>query len=384
MATNFGLQSASGHLRVEEESKEAYAADVEQAFRADAQAIIDRYPYKRSALLPMLHLVQSYDGYVTGRGIALCAELLDLTTAEVSGVATFYTQYKRHPNGEFTVGVCTNTLCAVMGGDAIFKAVSEHLGIGHDETTADGKITLERVECNAACDYAPVVMTNWEFFDNQTPESVIALVDDIQAGKDVTPTRGPAKVVTFKEMSRVLAGFLDGRADEGVGAGPASLAGLKVAHANGWTAPSGQSAAAPAPSAAATKATEPSAPKKATEPATPKKATEPATPKKAAPAAASAPATLFEAPATAVAADRGDFADGGFGEFSAKPAADGSGPAGWDIKGNANSMLFHTTTSPWYGRTKAEVWFRTEEAAKAAGFTDARERRAKRTTGEQA
>ena len=206
MATNFGLQSASGHLRVEEESKEAYAADVEQAFRADAQAIIDRYPYKRSALLPMLHLVQSYDGYVTGRGIALCAELLDLTTAEVSGVATFYTQYKRHPNGEFTVGVCTNTLCAVMGGDAIFKAVSEHLGIGHDETTADGKITLERVECNAACDYAPVVMTNWEFFDNQTPESVIALVDDIQAGKDVTPTRGPAKVVTFKEMSRVLAG----------------------------------------------------------------------------------------------------------------------------------------------------------------------------------
>jgi NADH-quinone oxidoreductase subunit E len=375
MATNFGLQSASGHLRVEEESKEAYAADVEQAFRADAQAIIDRYPYKRSALLPMLHLVQSYDGYVTGRGIALCAELLDLTTAEVSGVATFYTQYKRHPNGEFTVGVCTNTLCAVMGGDAIFKAVSEHLGIGHDETTADGKITLERVECNAACDYAPVVMTNWEFFDNQTPESVIALVDDIQAGKDVTPTRGPAKVVTFKEMSRVLAGFLDGRADEGVGAGPASLAGLKVAHANGWTAPSGQSAAAPAPSASATKATEPAAPKKATGPAAPKKA---------APAAASAPATLFEAPATAVAADRGDFADGGFGEFSAKPAADGSGPAGWDIKGNANSMLFHTTTSPWYGRTKAEVWFRTEEAAKAAGFTDARERRAKRTTGEQA
>jgi NADH-quinone oxidoreductase subunit E len=290
-------------------------------------------------------------------------------------VATFYTQYKRHPNGEFTVGVCTNTLCAVMGGDAIFKAVSEHLGIGHDETTADGKITLERVECNAACDYAPVVMTNWEFFDNQTPESVIALVDDIQAGKDVTPTRGPAKVVTFKEMSRVLAGFLDGRADEGVGAGPASLAGLKVAHANGWTAPSGQSAAAPAPSASATKATEPAAPKKATGPAAPKKA---------APAAASAPATLFEAPATAVAADRGDFADGGFGEFSAKPAADGSGPAGWDIKGNANSMLFHTTTSPWYGRTKAEVWFRTEEAAKAAGFTDARERRAKRTTGEQA
>lgn len=242
MATNFGLQTASGHLTVEEESKEAYAADVEAAFRADAAQIIARYPQKRSALLPMLHLVQSYDGYVTGRGIELCAELLDLTTAEVSGVATFYTQYKRHPNGTYTVGVCTNTLCAVMGGDAIWSAVSEHLGIGHDETTEDGVITLERVECNAACDYAPVVMTNWEFFDNQTPQSTIALVDDLRAGKEVAPTRGPAKVVTFKEMSRVLAGFLDGRADEGVGSGPASLAGLKVAHERGWTAPEGEAA----------------------------------------------------------------------------------------------------------------------------------------------
>lgn len=91
--------------------------------------------------------------------------------APVSGVATFYTQYKRHPNGEYTVGVCTNTLCAVMGGDEIWDAVSGHLGVGHDETTADGRITLERVECNAACDYAPVVMANWEFFDNQTPLS---------------------------------------------------------------------------------------------------------------------------------------------------------------------------------------------------------------------
>jgi NADH:ubiquinone oxidoreductase subunit E len=101
----------------------------------DAAEVIARYPQKRSALLPLLHLVQSVDGYVTGRGIDLCAELLDLTTAEVSGVATFYTQYKRHPNGEYTVGVCTNTLCAIMGGDEIWDAVSEHLGVGHDETT---------------------------------------------------------------------------------------------------------------------------------------------------------------------------------------------------------------------------------------------------------
>ncbi len=237
MSSNFGLQTASGYLTVPDESKEAYPADVEATFREDAAQIIARYPQKRSALLPMLHLVQSIDGYITGRGIDLCAELLDLSTAEVSGVATFYTQYKRHPNGEYTVGVCTNTLCAIMGGDAIWEAVSEHLGIGHDETTEDGKITLEKVECNAACDFAPVVMTNWEFFDNQTPESTIALVDDLRAGRPVAPTRGPASIRTFKEVSRTLAGFSDGLADEGVGAGPASLVGLELAHEKGWTAP---------------------------------------------------------------------------------------------------------------------------------------------------
>lgn len=247
MASNFGLQTASGYFEVPTESKEPYPAEVEAGFREDAAQIIARYPQKRSALLPMLHLVQSIDGYVTGRGIDLCAELLDLSTAEVSGVATFYTQYKRHPNGEYTVGVCTNTLCAIMGGDQIWEAVSEHLGIGHDETTEDGKITLEKVECNAACDYAPVVMTNWEFFDNQTPESTIELVDDLRAGKPVTPTRGPARTRTFKEVSRTLAGFSDGLADEGVGAGPASLVGLELAHENGWTAPGSKTLASAEP-----------------------------------------------------------------------------------------------------------------------------------------
>jgi NADH-quinone oxidoreductase subunit E len=201
--------------------------------------VVARYPQKRSALLPLLHLVQSVDGYVTGRGIDFCAEVLDLSRAEVSGVATFYTQYKRHPNGEYTVGVCTNTLCAIMGGDQIWEAVSEHLGIGHDETTADGKITLERVECNAACDFAPVVMANWEFFDNQTPESTRQLVDDLRSGAEVRPSRGPSRVCSFKQVSRVLAGFPDGLADEGVGAGPASLEGLRVARERGWTAPDG-------------------------------------------------------------------------------------------------------------------------------------------------
>lgn len=210
---------------------DAYSADVLTSLRTDAAEVIARYPQKRSALLPLLHLVQSVDGFVSPRGIELCADLLDLTGAEVSGVATFYSQYKRHPNGTYTIGVCTNTLCAIMGGDEIWDFVSAHLGIGHDETTADGMVTLERIECNAACDYAPVVMANWEFFDNQTPQSASQLVDDLRSGAPVTPTRGASKVCSFKQVSRVLAGFNDGLADEGVGAGPASLEGLRVAKA---------------------------------------------------------------------------------------------------------------------------------------------------------
>jgi NADH-quinone oxidoreductase subunit E len=212
-----------------------FAPEVDQRLRADAAQVIARYPLARSALLPLLHLVQSEEGYVSPNGIEFCADVLGLTTAEVSGVVTFYTQYKRHPNGEYTVGVCTNTLCAVMGGDQIFEELSDYLGVAHDETTDDGAITLERVECNAACDFAPVLMVNWEFFDNQTPASARRLVDDIQAGKTVVPTRGAASVCTFKQMSRVLAGFPDGRADEGVGAAGATLEGLKVAHARGWS-----------------------------------------------------------------------------------------------------------------------------------------------------
>jgi NADH-quinone oxidoreductase subunit E len=204
-----------------------FSSDVLARLEVDAKDIIARYPQARSALLPLLHLVQSEEGYVSPHGIEFCADLLDLTAAEVAGVTTFYTQYKRHPNGEYTVGVCTNTLCAIMGGDQIFATLEDHLGVGHDETTDDGTITLEHLECNAACDYAPVVMVNWEFFDNQTPESATALVDGLRSGDLPTPTRG-ASLCTFKQVSRVLAGFYDGRADEGPAAGPATLAGLEI------------------------------------------------------------------------------------------------------------------------------------------------------------
>ncbi|WP_336922085.1 NADH-quinone oxidoreductase subunit NuoE [Aquipuribacter sp. SD81] len=215
----------------------AYDTATLEQLRTDAAAVVARYPQERSALLPLLHLVQSVDGFVSPDGIAFCAETLGLSNAEVSAVATFYTQYKRHPNGRYTVGVCTNTLCAVMGGDEIFAAVSNHLDVGHDETTDDGVVTLERVECNAACDYAPVVMVNWEFFDEQTPRSACELVDRLRRGEKVRPTRGADEVVEFKPMSRVLAGFPDGRADEGPSAGPATLRGLRLAREKGWRAP---------------------------------------------------------------------------------------------------------------------------------------------------
>jgi NADH-quinone oxidoreductase subunit E len=205
--------------------------------RQEAREIIARYPKKRSALLPMLHLVQSEEGYVTHDGITFCAEELGLTKAEVGAVATFYTMYRRKPAGTYHVGVCTNTLCAVLGGDAIFDSLKEHLQIGNNETTADGSVSLEHIECNAACDYAPVVMVNWEFYDNQTPSSARELVDGCQAGSPPSPTRGASSLCTFKEMSRVLAGFPDGRAGEGVQAGPPTLVGLQLAQQRGESAP---------------------------------------------------------------------------------------------------------------------------------------------------
>jgi NADH-quinone oxidoreductase subunit E len=191
-------------------------------------SMIKRYPRSRSAIMPLLHYVQSIAGYVTNEGIELIAKLLTLETAEVSAVATFYTQYKRKPVGEYHVGVCTNTLCAVMGGDAIFAALKDHLGVENDGVTADGKVSLEHIECNAACDYAPVVMANWEFYDNQNVSSAKELVDSMRKGTPKPPTRGPNSLVTWKEASAVLAGINDGKAGEGLQAGGPTLLGLNL------------------------------------------------------------------------------------------------------------------------------------------------------------
>jgi NADH-quinone oxidoreductase subunit E len=212
----------------------APADDLPSRLAADAAGIIARYPKPRSALLPLLHLVQADEGYVSDDGIAFCAEQLGLTVAEVAAVTSFYTMFKREPVGEYHVGVCTNSLCAVMGGDAIFADLQQHLGVGNDETTPDGKVSLEHVECNAGCDYAPVVMVNWEFFDNMTPQSARDLVDGLRSGADVAPTRGAPRLCTWRQASRILAGFPDGQATGGHTAGEATLVGLRIAKEQGW------------------------------------------------------------------------------------------------------------------------------------------------------
>lgn len=211
----------------------AYPDDVTARLASDAGKIITRYPDARSALLPLLHLVQAEDGCLTPAGIGFCATLLGLTDAEVTAVATFYSMYRRTPTGDYLVGVCTNTLCAIMGGDAILDALQDHLDVHAGETTADGRVTLEHIECNAACDYAPVVMVNWEFYDNQTPSSARELVDGLRGGTPPAPSRG-APLCTFRETARVLAGLTDPNVPGGA-PGTATLAGLREARKRGMS-----------------------------------------------------------------------------------------------------------------------------------------------------
>ncbi|SHG07931.1 NADH dehydrogenase subunit E [Jatrophihabitans endophyticus] len=209
--------------------------------RADAAELIARYPegQSRSALLPLLHLVQSEQGYVTPDGIAFCSDVLGITKAQVAAVATFYTMYKRQPTGEYLVSVCTNTLCGMLGGDEIFDALKTQLGVGNNQTTEDGRITLEHAECLAACDYAPVVTVNYEFFDQQSVGTARSLVSQLQSGERPAPTRG-APLCSFREIERQIAGLFDETtlAPEANGTGTPTEAGVALAVRRGDTAPS--------------------------------------------------------------------------------------------------------------------------------------------------
>jgi NADH-quinone oxidoreductase subunit E len=207
-----------------------------------AKEIIARYGRPRSALLPLLHLVQSAEGHVSLDGIAFCADQLELTTAEVTAVVTFYSMYKQRPCGEHLVSVCTNTLCAVLGGDEVYDALKAHLGVGHEETAGTpgepGSVTLEHAECLAACDFAPVLQVNYEYYDNQTPSSAVELVDALRRGERPAPSRG-APLTDWRTVEMELAGYPDRLDNEvqGPSAAEETLVGLELANSRGWRAP---------------------------------------------------------------------------------------------------------------------------------------------------
>ncbi|MGH3666598.1 MAG: NADH-quinone oxidoreductase subunit NuoE [Egibacteraceae bacterium] len=174
--------------------------------RAKAESLVARYPVGRSALLPLLHLVQTQDGYISDDGIAECAGLLGLTKAEVNAVATFYTMYKRAPLGRHLVSVCTNFSCKVRGAQEVYDRLSERLSVGHNETTADGAITLEHAECLGNCEGAPVVTVDYFNYECVEPDQAVELVERLAAGEVPPPTRGfPSPGI--RDVSYRLAGL---------------------------------------------------------------------------------------------------------------------------------------------------------------------------------
>jgi NADH-quinone oxidoreductase subunit E len=174
--------------------------------REVAARIAARYPNRRSALVPLLYLVQSEVGWVPRQGMREVADILGLTTAEVEAVATFYTMLKLHPCGRFVLSVCTNPSCALLGGRRLYERAREILGPGSTQVTDDGLFTLEEEECLAACDQAPVVAVNYLFFDRVTEEGLEQLIESIRAGRVPEAARGgvPGE---WKQVSRTLAGL---------------------------------------------------------------------------------------------------------------------------------------------------------------------------------
>jgi NADH-quinone oxidoreductase subunit E len=148
-----------------------------------AREIVERYPVARSALIPLLHLAQEQDGYVSEEAMEHIAELLDVTPAEVLGTCSFYEMFKREPVGEYLVNVCTNISCMLCGGEELLEHLEERLGIRAGSTTADGKFTLEDVECVAACTEAPCLQINYRYFHRVSHDQVDQVLDDLRAGR---------------------------------------------------------------------------------------------------------------------------------------------------------------------------------------------------------
>src|SRR5439155_25349502 len=173
--------------------------------RALAERITAKYPTRRSALVPLLYLVQSEMGWVPREGMREVAEILGLTTAEVEAVATFYTMLKLHPCGRYALSICTNPSCALVGGRRLYERARELLGDRAERVTDDGLFTLEEEECLRACDKAPVVALNYVFFDRVTEEQLDHMVASMREGQVPEASRGgvPGEL---REISKTLAG----------------------------------------------------------------------------------------------------------------------------------------------------------------------------------
>src|ERR671934_965074 len=150
--------------------------------RAQAERIKARYPDPRSAMMPLLYLVQSVEGHVSREAMREVAELLGLTTADVEAVATFYTMYRFRPTGRYVLAVCTNVSCALLGAKSLYDKAEELLGPDAHEVTDDGAITLHEEECLGACEQASLVQVNWVNYANMTEETLVKLIDDLRAG----------------------------------------------------------------------------------------------------------------------------------------------------------------------------------------------------------
>ncbi len=155
---------------------------------AHAEELIARYPERRSALLPLLFLLQAEDGYVSPAGVAQIAGLLGLTKAEVGAVATFYTMFRRRPVGKYLVSVCKTLPCQLRGSRAIAAALTERLDVPLGGTDASGMVTVEEVECLAACDGAPVAQVNTENYERLDKDQALALVERLLRDEVPAPT----------------------------------------------------------------------------------------------------------------------------------------------------------------------------------------------------
>ena len=155
-----------------------------------ARQLIGLYPQSRSALIPILHIAQEQDGWLTPDGMAHVAELLDIDPAEVYGTASFYDMLFTHPVGRHLVSICTNLACLLNGADELLEHAEARLGVAAGGTTADGEFTLEEVECIAFCGAAPCLAVNWRFFGNIGNDDFDRLMEDLAAGRlaeDVPP-----------------------------------------------------------------------------------------------------------------------------------------------------------------------------------------------------